>query len=100
MKLLLAVLAPCAALAQGVQQPGEQPPIQQQWHLRGADPLLSPNAPAPPDAQQAAPALPDPQQERAEPFTRPNIWVPAREAKIQALDKVNAQSSDLVIKVG
>ena len=30
----------------------------------------------------------------------PNVWVPAGAAKIQALDKVNAQASDLTIKVG
>jgi hypothetical protein len=64
------------------------------------DPLLSPNVPATPEAQQAMPTLPQTQQEPPDPFTRPNVWVPAKEAKIQALDKVNAQSSDLVIKVG
>jgi hypothetical protein len=30
----------------------------------------------------------------------PNVWVPARAAKIQALDKINAQASDLTIVVG
>ena len=33
-------------------------------------------------------------------FERPNVWVPAEVAKLQALDKVNAQASDLTIKVG
>jgi hypothetical protein len=98
--LLAAVLAPGTALAQGAQQPGQQPPIQQQWQRQGVDPLLSPNAPVSPDAPQAAPAAPSAQQEGPDPFTRPNVWVPAKEARIQALDKINAQSSDLVIKVG
>jgi hypothetical protein len=31
---------------------------------------------------------------------RPNVWVPAGAAKLQALDKVNAQASELMIKVG
>ena len=31
---------------------------------------------------------------------QPNIWVPARVAKLQALDKVNAQATALTIKVG
>ena len=30
----------------------------------------------------------------------PNVWVPATAAKLQALDKVDAQASDLTIKVG
>ncbi|HBK08772.1 MAG TPA: DUF2155 domain-containing protein [Acetobacteraceae bacterium] len=31
---------------------------------------------------------------------RPNVWVPGAVAKVQALDKVNAQTSTLTIKVG
>lgn len=31
---------------------------------------------------------------------RPSIWVPAGTAKLQALDKVNAQTTALTIKVG
>jgi hypothetical protein len=30
----------------------------------------------------------------------PNIWLPAGVAKLQALDKVNAQASTLLVKVG
>ena len=92
---------PGGALAQPVQQA----PLQQQWQQQGADPLLSPNAPtAPepsppsPDAQESPGAPPLAQQ--PVPFNRPNVWMPAKEAKIQALDKVNAQSGDLTIKVG
>jgi hypothetical protein len=33
-------------------------------------------------------------------FDRPNIWVPAGAAKLEALDKVNAQAQELTIKVG
>jgi hypothetical protein len=31
---------------------------------------------------------------------RPNVWVPASVAKLQALDKVNAQTTELTIKAG
>lgn len=31
---------------------------------------------------------------------RPNTWLPDSVAKLQALDKVNAQTADLTIKVG
>jgi hypothetical protein len=31
---------------------------------------------------------------------RPNVWVPASVAKLQALDKVNAQATELTIKAG
>jgi hypothetical protein len=43
---------------------------------------------------QAPPATPPATVER------PNIWMPAAAAKLQALDKVNAQTSELTIKVG
>jgi hypothetical protein len=33
-------------------------------------------------------------------FDRPNVWMPATVVKLQALDKVNAQASELTIKVG
>jgi hypothetical protein len=33
-------------------------------------------------------------------FDRPNVWVPATVVKLQALDKVNAQASELTVKVG
>ena len=101
--LLGGMVPPGVALAQPVQQA----PLQQQWQQQGTDPLLSPNAPAPnapaPNAPgsdaQAAPGA-SPLSEQPVPFSRPNVWMPAKEAKIQALDKVNAQSGDLTIKVG
>ncbi len=34
------------------------------------------------------------------PVERPNIWVPATTVRLQALDKVNAQTAALAIKVG
>jgi hypothetical protein len=42
------------------------------------------------DGQPAPPAT----------FDRPNNWLPATTVKLQALDKVNAQSTALTIKVG
>ncbi|WP_428492856.1 DUF2155 domain-containing protein [Rhodopila sp.] len=45
-------------------------------------------------APQAAPAA------RPAPIERPNVWVPATVAKLQALDKVDAQAKELTIKVG
>jgi hypothetical protein len=48
-----------------------------------------------PSGQAQAPAAAPPTS-----VERPNIWVPAAVAKVQALDKVNAQTSDLTIKVG
>jgi hypothetical protein len=66
---------------------------------------LGPAVPAPdmsaPDAQdqtqapQVAPSVAPPA-----PVELPNIWMPAAVAKLQALDKVNAQASELTIKVG
>ncbi|HEX2944217.1 MAG TPA: DUF2155 domain-containing protein [Rhodopila sp.] len=122
-RLLMALpLLPVAALAQPQPAPvqhqplplGQQPwkeeslpPVQQQWQQQGDAPVMSPNAPVAPGAaipptsgaDQANPGMPPGQQEPAT-FSRPNIWVPAKEARIQALDKVDAQSSDLAIKVG
>jgi hypothetical protein len=34
------------------------------------------------------------------PVERPNVWVPAAVAKLEALDKVNAQATELTVKVG
>lgn len=66
----------------------QRPPIQEQ----ALPPVLSapgaPPAAAPPVPQAAAPAPP------------PQTWVKAGTAKLQALDKVNAQASTLTVKVG
>lgn len=60
----------------------------------------TPDTPGPeaPDQTQAAPQAPS--AAPPAPVERPNIWVPAAVAKLQALDKVNAQASELTIKVG
>lgn len=112
--------APADPLSQPPAQ--QQPPVQQQWEQEGVAPTPSPNAPVPPDhappreqaggqageqagqppsdqqAGQQPPSAPDNQAPAT--FTRPNVWVPATVARIQALDKVNAQSKDFTIKVG
>jgi hypothetical protein len=52
---------------------------------------LGPSNGTPPGAVPATPPVT---------VERPNAWVPAAVAKLQALDKVNAQTSELMIKVG
>ena len=46
--------------------------------------------------------MPAPTQPAAPPvaISRPNVWLPATTAKLEALDKVNAQATALTIKVG
>lgn len=92
------------------------PPLQKQWQEDNSPPV--PEAPtgdtglgAPDQAgpgqgaaetqDQASPATPPGAPPEA-PATaeRPNIWVPEGVAKLQALDKINAQTSNLTIKVG
>ncbi len=117
--LVFVPLLPVAALAQPApvqhqplpspQQPWRQdslPPVQQQWQQEGEAPTPSPNAPVPPAAgssptasDQTNPAAPPAEQGPAT-FSRPNVWVPAKQATIQALDKIDAQSKDLTVKVG
>jgi hypothetical protein len=84
--MLAAALAfPVAALAQSVapitttplMPPGAQAPADQ--------------APAPPPGQGAAPAAPRPS---------PPAWIAQGTAELQVLDKVNAQSARLTVKVG
>lgn len=98
---VLALTAP--AFAQNAPNSGA-PPLQQQWQHEGYPPVQGapdlPNAPseaAPGTSvqKQTPPPVSGPQT-----FDRPNIWVPAGAAKLQALDKVNAQANDLTIKVG
>lgn len=109
------------ALAQ--QSPGPDPslpPLQQQWQQEGSPPVqqapVPPSQPSPygqPTPNQGAlgqtpPAgsppgqAPDAQTPPTGPATadRPNVWVPGHVAKVQALDKVTAQTSTLTIKVG
>lgn len=104
------------------------PPLQRQWQQEGSSPIQQ--APVSPgdigqggtgsgDIGQGGTGPGDIGQESTEPggpapdvqgqvpstappaaVERPNIWVPAGVAKLQALDKVNAQASVLTIKVG
>jgi len=65
--------------------------------------LLTPMAPTPPSSPTlpaptlAAPTLAAPNMT---PLPRSNAWVPSGTAKLQALDKVNAQTTTLTVKVG
>jgi hypothetical protein len=82
------------------------PPLQQQWQQDGLPPLQRAPVQAPfgsdktdpgPQIQGQPPPL-----AVAPPATadRPNTWLPAGTVKLQALDKVNAQTAALTIKVG
>ncbi len=102
----LTMAAPAWAQRSPVQ--AEQlPPLQQQWQQEGSPPVQQgPQAGAGPTGQdqgaesQSQP-LPGAQPSQSTAATaQPNIWVPAQIAKLQALDKVNAQATALTIKVG
>ncbi|MFL5281008.1 MAG: DUF2155 domain-containing protein [Rhodopila sp.] len=75
------------------------PPVAGQAPL--APPALIPPALTSPGPQSApslaSPALPVPDMA---PLPRSNAWVPAGTARLQALDKVNAQATALTVKVG
>jgi hypothetical protein len=75
------------------------PPLQQQWRQQDLPP-----GPEPTVQGQLTPIQPpiQPPLGVAPPATmdRPNGWLPAATVKIQALDKVNAQTAALTIKVG
>jgi hypothetical protein len=64
--------------------------------------LPQPNAQAQPPAAPpvAPPGAPSPPATPPATAARPNIWVPAGSAKLVALDKVNAQATELTVKVG
>lgn len=55
----------------------------------------APDAPDQTQAPQVAPSVAP-----LAPVERPNVWVPAAVAKLEALDKVNAQATELTVKVG
>jgi hypothetical protein len=82
------------------------PPLQQQWQDEGSPPVGQ--APVAPDTTDQGQQNDEGQQTQAPPLAvtppatmdRPNTWVPAAAVKVQALDKVNAQSAALTIKVG
>jgi hypothetical protein len=68
------------------------PPLQQQWQQQGTPPVQAPSVP---NQDQQAPGIAPPAM-----IERPNTWLPATAVKLQALDKVNAQTAALTIKVG
>lgn len=85
-RLVLAILlgvTPCIVVAQSTQVPVTQTPLQ---------PPPSTAQPAAPGAQQP----PTPEQ----PAPPANPWLPQGGAVLQALDKVNAQTSTLTVKAG
>lgn len=90
---------PAVAMAQVPPTLDQRPPLQQQWQQRGVHPTLSPNAPVVPDTAPGMAPAPPPATGPST-YSRPNTWMPAREAKLQALDKINAQSSDLTVRIG
>jgi hypothetical protein len=83
-------------------------PLQQQWQQEGSPPV--PQAPPPGQALSGqAPSGPDTTTQDQQPpvaatppasMERPSTWLPGSVVKLQALDKVNAQSASLTIKVG
>jgi hypothetical protein len=105
---LFPLLAPAVFFAAGAygQQPAPRPdqlpPLQQQWQQQGVPPIQqAPPGLIPPSRDMfqnanPSPAIPPP------PMTadRPNTWLPASTVKLQALDKVNAQTAALTVKVG
>jgi hypothetical protein len=68
------------------------PPLQQQWQQQGTPPVQAPSVP---NQDQQAPGIAPPAM-----IERPNTGLPATAVKLQALDKVNAQTAALTIKVG
>ncbi len=95
---IMAVVA-TSVLAQPIQST-PLPPLQQQWNQEGSRPVQAgPTGAAPVLAQ---PSVPKPPRLTAPAATVPaqNAWIPAASAKLQALDKVNAQSTALLVKVG
>lgn len=82
------------------------PPLQQQWQEEGSPPVQQ----APGGQEPGGPDAVDPGQQTQMPpplavappatMDRPNTWVPAGAVRLQALDKINAQTAALTIKVG
>ena len=97
---LFALLLPIAVHAQAIRS-DQLPPLQQQWQQEGSPPVPGASAgqgtdPTTQDQQPSPPVAATPPV----PMERPNNWLPGSVVKVQALDKVNAQSAMLTIKVG
>jgi hypothetical protein len=101
--LIPALLLSASATAQTALRAPQLPPLQQQWQQQGTSPIqqappgLLPPSQDPSQNSFPAPAAPAPPPTTSE---RPNTWVPASVVKLQALDKVNAQTAALTLKVG
>jgi hypothetical protein len=78
------------------------PPLQQQWQQQGTQPVQQAPALGPATTQDPqVPATPPPLVSGPPAIMeRPNTWLPADVVKLQALDKVNAQTATLTLKVG
>jgi hypothetical protein len=112
MRLLLlaapALLMAAPALGQTAPIRSEPlPPLQQQWQQEGSPPVqqspTNPNTTSPgatDQDQQFQGQLSPPAAAPPAPLARPSTWLPATVVKLQALDKVNAQTAALTIKVG
>lgn len=80
------------------------PPIQKQWQEEGSPPV--PRAPVLPDVSGSGSQNQDKDQDQVPSVTppetvqRPNVWIPAGVAKLEALDKVDALATPLTIRVG
>jgi hypothetical protein len=76
-------------------QEQQLPPLQRQWQDSGQAPVQVPV----PEANPAIGPAASPPRDMT-PIERPNHWVPAGAVRLQALDKVNAQTSTLTVRVG
>ena len=99
----VALLLPSAASAQiPPSRDLQRPPLQRQYQEDGRPPLQE-QAPVqvltPSDTPPVQVILPPPSPDMT-PQQRPNVWLPAAAAKLQALDKVNAQATAITVKVG
>jgi hypothetical protein len=86
-------------------QPGLNQQTQQTLAQPTPPPQSNPAQPVPsePSGTQPNSSPPDVQTSQSPPEPAPeppNVWLPAGTAKLQALDKVNAQASELTVKVG
>ncbi len=89
-----------AALAQNrpLQEQGLSP-SQNQYQTPGQDGLPIEEVPSG-DNAPVQQTLPPPPPADMTPLQRANVWLPAGSAKLQALDKVNAQATAMTVKVG
>jgi hypothetical protein len=101
---LPALIVATAASAQTTSiRPESLPPLQQQWQQQGSPPVQQvPPGPDTADQGQRTPNAPPPLGAVTPPATmeHPNTWLPGTVVKLQALDKVDAQTAVLTVKVG